>query len=198
MGPKVNKSLTVIHGDIIAAAKEGCIDYLIHGCNCFHTMGAGVAYSVAKEWPHAYNADTETKCADGDKLGTYSWAKVSASKTNNKNFYIINAYTQYGYKRGNDAEPPFFIEHLSGVFATILKSDKIKGKTIGMPFIGGGLGQGDKTLILLLMDWFAAEAKQLGCNVVLYLRDLSALDSDYMLYNYVSKLETQIEIYTKV
>jgi len=47
-------------------------DYIIHGCNCVNTMGAGIAYQVARFFPEAMQADMKTKRGDISKLGTYS------------------------------------------------------------------------------------------------------------------------------
>ena len=32
-----------VEGDLIKLAKEGIFDVITHGCNCFCTMGAGIA-----------------------------------------------------------------------------------------------------------------------------------------------------------
>jgi len=37
-----------IDGDLIKLAKEGKFDVIAHGCNCFCTMGAGIAPQMAK------------------------------------------------------------------------------------------------------------------------------------------------------
>ena len=41
--------MKIINGDIIKLAPE--FDVVIHGCNCFHKMGAGVAKLIAKNFP---------------------------------------------------------------------------------------------------------------------------------------------------
>lgn len=33
-------------GDLIERAENGDFDVIIQGCNCFHTMGAGIAKSI--------------------------------------------------------------------------------------------------------------------------------------------------------
>ena len=35
--------MNIVKGDLIKSAKEGQFDVIIHGCNCFNTMGAGIA-----------------------------------------------------------------------------------------------------------------------------------------------------------
>lgn len=38
----------VIEGDLIKLALVGAFDVISHGCNCMHTMGAGIAVPMAK------------------------------------------------------------------------------------------------------------------------------------------------------
>ena len=37
-----------IDGDLIRLAKQGTFDVIAHGCNCFCTMGAGIAPQMAE------------------------------------------------------------------------------------------------------------------------------------------------------
>ena len=76
-------------GDIIEMGQEGKIDVLIHGCNCFHTMGAGIALGIKKTFPEAYEADLRTPYRHASKLGDFSQA------TTENGLVIINAYTQF-------------------------------------------------------------------------------------------------------
>ena len=41
-----------VKGDLISIFKSGA-GHLIHGCNCFHTMGAGIARQIVREFPQA-------------------------------------------------------------------------------------------------------------------------------------------------
>jgi O-acetyl-ADP-ribose deacetylase (regulator of RNase III) len=50
-----------VKGDLIKLAKEGAFDLIIHGCNCFGTMGAGIARTIKSQFPVAYTADLDTK-----------------------------------------------------------------------------------------------------------------------------------------
>ena len=43
-----------IKGDLIKLAIKGDFDVIIHGCNCFCTMGAGIAKSIKTAFPEAY------------------------------------------------------------------------------------------------------------------------------------------------
>jgi len=129
-----------LKGNLVELALMGEYDVIIHGANCFNTMGAGIAKTIKETWPEAYRADLATKKGDMKKLGSFSSTTVSV---NNKNLTIINAYTQYMYGRGRD-----FFEYDS--FSKILKKIKkeYSGKRIGMPFIGSGHAGGDPQRIL--------------------------------------------------
>ena len=87
--------MKIIKGDLIQLALKGKFDVIIHGCNCFCTMGAGIAKGIKSEFPEAYEADLKTEKGNKDKLGTYSNA---ITERNGYKIIIINAYTQHHYK----------------------------------------------------------------------------------------------------
>ena len=127
-------------GDLIEAFKQGEVDMICHGCNCFHTMGAGVAKAIATAYPQALEADKkQTVKGDYKKMGTYSRAHTI-------NGLIINAYTQFFYGRDKNHFDP-------NSLAEILQSfnREFAGKTIGIPWIGCGLAGGTKPELLVLI-----------------------------------------------
>jgi O-acetyl-ADP-ribose deacetylase (regulator of RNase III) len=68
-------------------------DYVVHGCNCFHKMGTGIA-KVLKDLNYGiYEADLNTKRGSKFKLGKYS------KFIDENDVTFINAYTQYYYGR---------------------------------------------------------------------------------------------------
>ena len=126
--------MKTIYGDLIEYGKKGTFDVIVHGCNCFHTMGGGIARAIKQEFPEAYKADLLTHKADPSKLGTYSYAKVN-------NLIIVNAYTQYDFGGKMDVD----YEALRTVFKRIAKD--FHGLRIGYPKIGAGLAGGDWDVI---------------------------------------------------
>ena len=131
-------------GDLLTLAEEGVFDVIIHGCNCFCTMGAGIAKSIRDRFPAAYDADTATEKGDLKKLGTYSSATI---ETNERLFVIVNAYTQYEFRaRGINAD----YDAITKVFARI-KHD-FAGQRIGYPMIGAGLAGGDWAVISEIIE----------------------------------------------
>ena len=142
-------------GNLITLAEEGHFDAIVHGCNCFNTMGGGIAREIASRYPEAAKADRSTVSGNIDKLGTYTvWETGS--------FCIVNAYTQYDMSTGQDVfEYEAFgvlIRKLSHIFA---------GCRIGIPYIGMGLAKGDKELIMSYIDHWAEEMTRSGGSLTL-------------------------------
>jgi O-acetyl-ADP-ribose deacetylase (regulator of RNase III) len=136
--------MKIIKGDLIKLALEGKFDVIVHGCNCFCTMGAGIAGAIKSEFPEAYDADCKTEKGSKDKLGTYSQATIE--KNGNK-ITVINAYTQHDYKgRGIKAD----YDAIRSVFKKIKLN--FSGQRIGYPKIGAGLAGGDWEQISKIID----------------------------------------------
>jgi O-acetyl-ADP-ribose deacetylase (regulator of RNase III) len=131
-------------GDLIQKARAGEFDVIIHGCNCFCTMGAGIAKTVKQVFPSAYQADLATTAGDKAKLGTYSTAQVQIHQ---KALVIINAYTQYQW-RGAGQKADY--EAIRQVFRRI--KQQYSGKRIGYPALGAGLAGGDWSIIAAIID----------------------------------------------
>ena len=128
------------YGNLIEKAKDGEFDVIVHGCNAFHTMGAGLAAHIKKNFPEAFEADLKTVYGDKNKLGTFSEALI---EINGKKLIVINAYTQYRYGTEKDQfEYDLFPKLLQSIKA------KYKSKKFGIPLIGCGLAGGDEIRIL--------------------------------------------------
>jgi O-acetyl-ADP-ribose deacetylase (regulator of RNase III) len=131
--------MKTIKGDLIKLALEGKFDIIIHGCNCFCTMGAGIAKAIKAEFPEAFKADQVTEKGDKSKLGSYTQATTSQ---NGHSITVINAYTQFNY-RGKGIKADY--DAIRNVFKE-LKSE-YSGKRFGLPLIGAGLAGGDWKVI---------------------------------------------------
>jgi O-acetyl-ADP-ribose deacetylase (regulator of RNase III) len=136
--------MKTIEGDLIKLALEGHFDVIVHGCNCFCAMGAGIAKSIKSEFPEAFEADLTTEKGVKQKLGSYSQVTVTR---NGKSITIINAYTQFhwagqGVKADYDA--------IRRVFSQ-LKAE-FGDARIGYPMIGAGLAGGDWGVIAHIID----------------------------------------------
>src|SRR3954466_5564792 len=87
--------LKSIKGDLIRLAQEGKFDVIIHGCNCFGTMGAGIAKGIRAAFPGAYAADLVTPHGSRAKLGTCSFAEIPQGAGR---LIVVNAYTQFDWR----------------------------------------------------------------------------------------------------
>lgn len=116
---------------------KGHEDVLIHGCNCFHTMGKGIALQVKKLYPEAYEADKKTTYGVENKLGSFSFWYGQHKYYAPKSIIIVNAYTQFFY----NAYRPFSYKALSEVLPKIFHTFTIQ--SIAMPKIGTGLAGGN-------------------------------------------------------
>ena len=95
-GPEEN-SVVVVNGQSVL---DSDCDIIIHCCNCLHKMGAGIAKTLAFEYPDVYQKDLETPYNTSLKLGCYSSVLVS-----NRNMFksqipyvtFVNLYGQYRY-----------------------------------------------------------------------------------------------------
>ncbi len=155
--------MELVTGDLLQMAEEGKFDVIVQGCNCFCTMGSGIARSIREKWPAVYLADLDTDKGDYNKLGSYSaytqWMGTSSVNT----CVIINAYTQYGFNKAGEEKDVF--EYLS--FALILQklAYRYPGKKFGFPMIGMGLGGGDTNRIMAMLDSFSATVEATGGSV---------------------------------
>lgn len=128
----------IINCDIFKAP----IDVLIQGCNCFNTMGGGIALVIKNLFPEAYQADSETKKGDRAKLGKYSLAMVKRSDSQIK--YIFNLYQQYEFGGDRALNYEAFYSGLELIRGSITNTDLV----IGIPYgIGCGLANGSWPIV---------------------------------------------------
>lgn len=147
-------SIEIIKGDLIKLAVSGKAKYIVHGCNCFHAMGSGIAGVLAKKFPEIPEADNQTTRGSVAKLSYYSIAAVTYDRRYtirslkpvpvdtplDNPFICINLYTQY--KPGADFMPSLFPEALKRL------NKDFKGETLWFPMIGCGIGGGDWTSVM--------------------------------------------------
>lgn len=128
-------ALIIKSGDLV---KDKSIDIFCHQCNCFATMGAGIARQISAEYPEVSKADRQAF----EKYGPESLFGKVLSVACHDGRYCQNMYSQYHYgtrKQMTDYKKfEECLEHVR-VFA-----EKHPNKTIGFPYgIGCGLAGGD-------------------------------------------------------
>ena len=148
-------------GNLLDLAEAGDFDIVVQGCNCFNTMGGGIAREIRERYPHVAAVDGKTIRGDYNKLGNWTSENVLL-KNGTVTFDIINAYTQYNMSTGEDV-----FEYAA--FALILqKLEKAYGdKRIGLPYIGMGLAGGKRKVIMPMIEYFAEGISAKGGTVTL-------------------------------
>lgn len=126
---------------------------IIHGCNCFCTMGKGIAKTIQAKYPEAYAADLKTAKGDRSKLGSFSFAKTKDDR------HIVNLYTQYTFW---DEDDMFYPDALKKGLQTLF--EKSKSSEFALPAIGLGLANGIPHEVFTILD----EVSRLS-NKTLYL-----------------------------
>ena len=146
-------------GNLIDMAEAGEFDVIVHGCNCFNTMGAGIAREIRDRYPQAWASDSMTERGDYNKLGNWS---VGINDLEDSKFIIINAYTQFNISVGKDV-----FEY--SAFALVLQKLEYAfgNKRIGLPYIGMGLAGGKKDVIIPMIEYFAKSVTDRGGTVTL-------------------------------
>ena len=127
-------------GDLITLAEQGEFDVIVHGCNCFCTMGSGIAKQIRERYPAAYEADCTTQKGDMSKLGGYTWVRVLSPQRHP--FIIVNGYTQFRY--GRDRRHADY-NAIASVFSLI--KHNFPHSIVGYPLIGAGRAGGDWSTI---------------------------------------------------
>lgn len=136
--------MKTISGDLIKLAKDGEFNLIAHGCNCFCTMGAGIAKAIKEAFPAAFQADLATQHGDRAKLGTCSFAEIILRDSS---LTVVNAYTQFDW-RGRGIKVDY--DAIRSCLRWIRKTHP--GERIGLPKIGAGLAGGDWPTIAGIID----------------------------------------------
>jgi O-acetyl-ADP-ribose deacetylase (regulator of RNase III) len=125
-----------VEGDLVRDSDQ--YEVIAHCCNCFCTMGAGIAPQIKHKFPEAYVADCTTTAGDQTKLGTITY-------TENTTPIVVNLYGQYDYKGRQFGRMDLDYAALRSALAAM--KEKFTGKKIGLPMIGSGLAGGSWEII---------------------------------------------------
>lgn len=129
-----------LQGNLVEMSEE--FDVIGQGCNCFCTMGAGLAKAIRKKFPEAYEVDLTTIRGDKTKLGTITHTKHT-------NPLIVNCYSQYNYGR----EKGKVYCSYDAIRSCMKKiKEEFSGKKIGLPKIGCNLAGGDWSVVRSIID----------------------------------------------
>ena len=130
---------------------ESDSDIIAHCCNCYCTMGAGVALAIKNEYPEAYDADCQTVKGDWKKLGKVSLSVVKDPLTHkNTNIKAIaNIYGQHGM----GGEKALNYDALYNGLVESKKRLKPTIKSLSLPYkLGCGLAGGDWRIVEKIIE----------------------------------------------
>ncbi len=137
-----------VKGNLLKMFIQDEFHAIAHGCNCFHTMGAGIAGQISRMFAEALEADKQqTKYGDIHKLGRYSIAMTEYG-------CIINAYTQF--QPGREASQRLY-RYVGESFSRLSEDLKLvmpikEDVIIGIPKIGAGIAGGDWLVLKGIID----------------------------------------------
>ena len=147
-----------VRGNLIELFKEGRFDFMIHGCNCFSSMNAGIAKQIKEEFPEAFRVDYKYEVdAPIDKLGIFSEVSFYGYGT------IINAYTQYNPGANFEysaLESCLYYLKLRCQERRYRKEHNLKWRQepkLGLPLIGCGIGGGDFKVVKKILEKFSSD-----------------------------------------
>lgn len=144
-------------GDLLDAALSGDVNVIAHGCNCYNTMGSGIAPQIKRFFPAAYQVDLATKKGDKGKLGTFTYAQMWAGECGSDSNHCIgiyNLYTQFGFWGRNKGLRDLDYNAMYDAFDAMTKDlNNFDGLIkIGLPKIGAGLAGGDWDIIEVIIE----------------------------------------------
>jgi O-acetyl-ADP-ribose deacetylase (regulator of RNase III) len=134
--------IKIIKGDMLKVQRG----ILVHGCNCYGVMGAGIAQQVRSRWPDVYDfyarhCETLGKGA----LGTITIHNPA------KDLVLVNAMTQDGFGKGmrhvNYEAVAQCFERINDVLG-----HKASQLPVCFPMIGAGLGGGNWPIVKAIID----------------------------------------------
>jgi O-acetyl-ADP-ribose deacetylase (regulator of RNase III) len=135
------KHIVYIEGDVLKSDER----IIVHGCNCFNTMGSGIARQIRERFPEAYAADVQTTWGDKLKLGRFTDALCENAHGNP--VHVINAYTQYKYTR---TEVDVDYDALKSALTRVCL--EFRNKVVALPKIGCGLAGGDWEVVEEILE----------------------------------------------
>lgn len=150
--------IDTVKGDIVQLFSDKTFSRIAHGCNCFHTMGSGVAGQLARKYPEVPRVDRDyTTYGDPSKLGGYTVAEIVGDDVSgDTSSFVYNLYTQFDFgtdsRKVEYAAIKYAFKALNFHYLRLKTVTDIKPPVLAIPQIGAGLAGGDWELISSLID----------------------------------------------
>lgn len=136
-----------ITGNLITLALAGEYDVIAHGCNCQCTMKAGIAPQMAKVFGcNHFELESSVYKGHIDKLGRIDFERLEFKDS--KEYYfrvaVVNCYTQFNYGKNHIDGVDHPLDYEALILCMRKLNHMFRGQRIGLPYIGCGLGKGDR------------------------------------------------------
>lgn len=131
-----------IFGDLITLGQARKFDVVAQGNNCWCVQGAGLAPQFVKAFgTDKFSMEDQKYAGNVNKLGTIDYQIVRVEK--GFPLLVVNCYTQFGFgsNHSNGTSKPVDYEAITLCMRKM--NHEFKGKHIGLPKIGAGLGGGN-------------------------------------------------------
>lgn len=140
--------LKVIKGNLWELAPSNAI--IAHGCNAQRVMGSGFAKQVHDMYPDAYEAYLDMfpykhDFSSNNMLGKWVVVTCPGIRT------IANVITQKYFGRDPNVKYVSYKAVVEGL-STLAEYANSKNMPIYMPFIGGGLANGNRDVLMALFE----------------------------------------------
>ena len=124
-------------GNLFTQYNSPCV--IVHGCNAQGVMGSGFAKEFKEQFPEAYH----------EYLNQYNLSLGQVITSDYGSLSVCSAITQKFYGRDKTIR---YVDYWA-VQQALLKVVAIaKGRPIYMPFIGGGLANGDRFILAEIFE----------------------------------------------
>lgn len=136
--------INYIKGDLLSSKEN----YIVHGCNAQGVMKSGVAKAIREKYPRVY--DDYSYAYSLKVTNTLCLGQVIQTYLEDEDQYIISAITQKYYGR----DPNIRYVSYDAVDRCMINIKEIVpiNKTIAMPKIGAGLGNGNWNVIEAIIN----------------------------------------------
>jgi len=137
--------MKIIQGNIF----DGQWDGLVHCCNIYHIMGAGIAKQVKKLYPEAFDADAPSIAWGKKKLGSFTHHTYPETGKTIFNLYAQEGVGNNGYSLNRNLKYDLLHDGMFNICESIIETQPY---TLAMPMLGAGLAGGDWNIIEKILE----------------------------------------------
>lgn len=154
-----------VQGDLVKLAQQGRFDVIAHGCNCFCTMGAGLAPQMAKAFGcDRFPLEHPRHYGDPNKLGQIDYWTITIP-SRKAPLRVVNCYTQFNFGKNHAGGEEKPLNYAALELCLYKINYEFEGLHVGLPQIGCHLAGGDWNIVKTMIK---AQLKNCRVTVVIY------------------------------